>query len=154
MRWEGEKMISQGGGEGANIQRVVPFLGVRDMRASLQFYVNGLGFTLVKRWEPDGQIRWGWLERGGAALMLQEFWQDGSHEGAPEGVLGAGMCLYFICQDAIALYHELRGRGIDASTPFVGNGMWVTGITDPDGYRLYFESQTDAPEETVFARDE
>jgi hypothetical protein len=26
--------------------------------------------------------------------------------------------------------------------------MWVTSLTDPDGYRLFFESDTDVPEET------
>ncbi len=26
--------------------------------------------------------------------------------------------------------------------------MWVTSMTDLDGYQLYFESVTDAPEET------
>ena len=26
--------------------------------------------------------------------------------------------------------------------------MWVTGLSDPDGYRLYFESATDTPEDT------
>jgi lactoylglutathione lyase len=57
----------------------------------------------------------------------------------------------FICRDAIALWREFTSRGVDARRPFVGNGMWVTGITDPDGYELYFESKTDVPEETVFA---
>jgi hypothetical protein len=31
--------------------------------------------------------------------------------------------------------------------------MWVTQVTDPDGYELYFESPTDAPEETEFSED-
>jgi hypothetical protein len=26
--------------------------------------------------------------------------------------------------------------------------MWVTGVADPDGYQLYFESPTDAAEES------
>ena len=26
--------------------------------------------------------------------------------------------------------------------------MWVTGLSDADGYRLYFESPTDTPEDT------
>jgi len=26
--------------------------------------------------------------------------------------------------------------------------MWVTSLTDPDGYRLEFESLTDVPEDT------
>ena len=46
---------------------------------------------------------------------------------------------------------EVRSRGIQASTPFVGNGMWVTSLSDPDGYRIEFESYTDVPEETEFS---
>jgi hypothetical protein len=30
--------------------------------------------------------------------------------------------------------------------------MWVTSLSDPDGYRLDFESDTDAPEDTEFFR--
>ena len=40
---------------------------------------------------------------------------------------------------------------MEASEPFVGNNMWVTGLTDPDGYKLYFESPTDVPEETKYS---
>jgi lactoylglutathione lyase len=48
----------------------------------------------------------------------------------------------------VALYREFIYRGVEASEPSVGNSMWVTGLSDPDGYRLEFESPTDAPEET------
>ena len=41
--------------------------------------------------------------------------------------------------------------GIKAQRPFVGNGLWVTNVSDPDGYRLSFESPTDAPEETEYS---
>jgi hypothetical protein len=58
---------------------------------------------------------------------------------------------YFICEDAIAIYKELKSRGIQASEPQVGNGMWVNGLSDPDGYRLLFESATATPEETQFS---
>jgi hypothetical protein len=31
--------------------------------------------------------------------------------------------------------------------------MWVTILTDPDGYKLDFESPTNVPEETVYSDD-
>ena len=40
------------------------------------------------------------------------------------------------------------------STPFVGNGMWVTSVTDRDGYRLEFESEAETPEEAVYSESE
>ena len=47
-------------------------------------------------------------------------------------------------RDAIA-------RGLNTQRPFVGNRMWVTILTDPDGYKLDFESPTDAPEESLYS---
>jgi lactoylglutathione lyase len=49
----------------------------------------------------------------------------------------------------VKLWRDFTSRGIPAERPFVGNGMWVTQVSDPDGYDLLFESETDAPEETV-----
>ena len=132
-----------------NITQAVPFFGVRDMEASLRFYVDGLGAVMTLNWMPEGKIRWCWLELGGAAVMLQEY-RPGF---VPDGKFGLAMSICFLCKDAIAYYKELRSRGIEAKRPFVGNGMWVTGLTDPDGYRLFFESLTDAEEESVHDGD-
>ena len=101
--------------------------------------------------DDEGKLRWCWLQRGGAALMLQEFRTEGHDSWTPEGKVGEGVSVCFICEDALAIYHEVSARGIQASKPFVGNGMWVTSLSDPDGYRLEFESDTDAPEETEYS---
>src|SRR5690349_12248778 len=118
------------------------------MERSLRYYVEGLGFTTKHKWVVDGKVRWCWLALGGAALMLQEFRTEGHDSWAPAGRVGEGVSLYFICEDALAICAEIRARGIEASEPQVGNGMWVTGLSDPDGYRLFFESATDTPDET------
>jgi len=131
-----------------NVTQVVPFLGVSDMERSIRYYIDGLGFSMTHSWIVEGKLRWCWLALGGAALMLQEFWKDGHHPGQPEGKLGQGVSLNFQCEDALAIYHAVRSRGIEASEPQVGNALWVTGLSDPDGYRLYFGSPTDTPEET------
>jgi hypothetical protein len=133
-----------------NVRQAVPFFGVTDIDTSLRFYVDGLGFALTRTWTPEGRIRWCWLELGRAALMLQEYWKDGKPGGAPAGPLGQGVSVCFMCTDAIAIYHEARARGLAPSRPFVGNGLWVTTLTDPDGYRIDFESPTDVPEDTEY----
>ncbi len=137
---------------GARVRQAVPFFGVTDMEASLRFYVEGLGFEIKHRWipkaaerNPEGRMRWCWLQLGDAALMLQEYLP----EHRPKERLGLGTSVCFMCEDALALYREFTSRGILARRrPFVGNRLWVVPLTDPDGYRLDFESPTDAPEET------
>ena len=124
-----------------NVKEVVPFLSVSSMERSIRFYIDGLGFTMKHKWTPDGQLRWCWLTLGGASLMLQEFLN------VPPPVPG-GINLTFTCDDAIAIYHDYRSRGLDPSEPEVGNGLWVTQVTDPDGFKLFFESPTDVAEDT------
>lgn len=130
----------------ANVEKAVPFFGVTNMETSLRYYIDGLGFEMKNKWVVDGRVRWCWLECGGASLMLQEFRKDN----IPAGKLGEGMSVCFMCKDALAFYREVKARGIEARRPFVGNGLWVTGLTDPDGYMVVFESPTDAPEESEY----
>ena len=137
----------------ANVKQSVPFFRVSSMESSLRFYVDGLGFEMTHKWVPDGSVRWCWLQRGGAALMLQDFRRDDGTQWTPNGALGLGVSVMFTCRDALAIYREAIGKGLDASRPFVGNGMWVTQLRDPDGYEIGFESLTDVPEETVFEDD-
>lgn len=134
-----------------NVKQAVPFFGVTDIEASLRFYVDGLGFAISNHWSPEGRIRWCWLQLGDAALMLQEYWKDGRPGGVPEGLLGQGVSVCFMCDDALEIYHDLISKGIPASRPFVGNGLWVTSVRDPDGYRVDFESPTDVEEDTVYS---
>jgi len=129
----------------ANVQQAVPFFMVTNIEASVRYYVDGLGFEMKNSWTPEGKLQWCWLENGGAALMLQEL------RVPPKGIVGEGVSICFTCNDALAIYREVTGRGVEAAKPFVGNGMWVTSLRDPDGYRLDFESRTDVPEETVFS---
>lgn len=135
---------------GPNVQQTVPLLAVADMAASVKFYVDGLGFAINRRWDDQGMLRWCRIELGGAALMLQEFAKEGHDSWRPEGKVGEGMTLYFVGTDALAIHRAARARGLVPTVPVVENGMWVTRFEDPDGYRLAFESATDAPEETVF----
>jgi len=136
-----------------NVKQAVPFFGVTNMESSLRFYVDGLGFKMKRWWIPDrdehypvdAKIRWCWLELGDAAIMLQEF----PPQNRPEETLGTGASVCFMCEDALALYREFKSRQIQPrKRPFVGNGLWVVPVTDPDGYRIEFESTTNAPEES------
>jgi|SRR5579884_419511 len=143
----------------ANVKHAVPFFGVTDMSASLRFYVDGLGFSIKRQWVPegdkhypsDGKIRWCWLELGDAAIMLQEF----SPQHVAKEALGEGVSVVFMCDDSLALYRDFRSRGVEVrKRPFVGNGLWVVPVSDPDGYRMEFSSPTDDPEESELQDNE
>src|SRR5205814_7678690 len=127
-----------------------PYTTLFRSEKSLRYYLDGLGFVMKNKWTPDGKIRWCWLEIGEAALLLQEFWRERPDAEVPTERLGVGVSICFTSRDALAIYRELKSRGVDAERPFVGNRMWVTEVTDPDGYKLLFESPTDAPEESEY----
>ena len=130
------------------VNRVVPFFAVKEMQKSLAFYLDGLGFEMEGKWVDEGVIRWCSLQIGNAELMLQEFRTEGHDSRQFSANRGEGVSLFFFCDDAVGYYKDLKSRGVDASEPQVGNRMWVTSVSDPDGYNLSFESQTDVPEET------
>jgi lactoylglutathione lyase len=134
-----------------NVEKAVPFFWVRDIRKSLDFYVDGLGFKITNQWIDEGTLRWCWLELGTAAMMLQEYSPERPPRNVTDHVVGAGVSICFTCKDALTIYRELKARGVVAKRPFVGNSMWVTEVTDPDGYHLLFESPTDVAEETEYS---
>jgi lactoylglutathione lyase len=128
-----------------NLKLAVPFFMVSNMEASLKFYTEGLGFKLTKQWEPRGTIEWCWVERDGVAIMLQE-----PRKPTPSVEKGTGITICIQCADALSLFLEFRGKGIEVPEPFVGNNMWVFQVKDPDGYRVEFESNTEVSEETKY----
>jgi catechol 2,3-dioxygenase-like lactoylglutathione lyase family enzyme len=136
-----------------NVKQAIPFFAVSNIEASLRFYIDGLGFEMTNKWIDEGKLRWCWLQLGNAALMLQEFRRAGYDSWVPAAKVGEGVTICFLCEDALAIYRELVSRGINASRPFVGNHMWVTSVSDPDGYKLEFESPTDTPEETSYSEE-
>jgi lactoylglutathione lyase len=129
-----------------NVKQAVPFFMVTDMVATLNFYIEKLGFTIKNKWEPGGHIEWCWLQLDNASVMLQQYKQIPSDE-----KLGEGVSVYFICEDALITYHQVMLKGLSIPEPFVGNNMWVVSLKDPDGYKIYFESPTAVPEETMYS---
>ena len=123
--------------------KLVPMLSVDDIEKTVNYYVDGLGFRKKSEWIKDGRLRWCMLEyEGGAAIMAQEH----DPESGPEGKRGDGMTMYVMCDDAPSFYKMVIGRGIEANETFIGNGMHVVDLIDPDGYRISFESPTDEPD--------
>jgi uncharacterized glyoxalase superfamily protein PhnB len=122
-----------------SLTELVPLLFVDDIRQSAAFYCERLGFEMSEKWEPEGRLAWCCLRRGGAAVMLQQGDQD---EGPTEG-RGRGVGFFFVCDDADALYEELRMSGLTLEPPKMAfYGMNQLYLKDPDGYELCFQNPT------------
>ncbi len=114
-----------------------PVLHVRDVEASLRFYMNQLGFTSAWRYEEDGRAAVAQVDRQGCALILSSHW--------PEKI---GKGLMFISlnvepatrEGAIAALDALRAE-LEARGAAVKDGSWgyrLLVVDDPDGNQLFF----------------
>jgi uncharacterized glyoxalase superfamily protein PhnB len=114
-----------------------PVLHVRDVEASLHFYVDRLGFTSPWRFEEDGRVHVAQVERQGCALILADTW--------PEKI---GKGLMFISLNVEQATREAAIRAVDglraeleAKSVPVKEGSWgyrLLVVDDPDGNQLFF----------------
>src|ERR1700730_14864884 len=114
-----------------------PVLHVKDVEASLRFYVNRLGFTSPWRYEEDGSAHVGQVERQGCALNLGHTW--------PEEI-GKGLMFISLTVEpetreaAIAALDALRAE-LEAKAVPVKEGSWgyrLLVVDDHDGNQLFF----------------
>jgi uncharacterized glyoxalase superfamily protein PhnB len=121
------------------VREVASLLFVRDIIASVAFYRDKLGFTQTAAWEPDGKLAWCRMQRGAAAIMLQ---QDCPDEDGPAEGRGRGVVFYFNCDDADKMHADFIARGLKLSAPATAfYGMRQVSLNDPDGYSLCFQSE-------------
>ncbi len=124
----------------AVVRKLCPLLFVQDINRSIEFYRDKIGFKMANQAETRGKVFWCWLERDGAAIMLQ---QAGEEDGPAEG-RGSGVVFYFICDDAEAMFAELTSRGLQLKLPKVAYyGMKQLFVPEPDGYSICFESEVE-----------
>lgn len=126
------------------VRRVCTLLQVFDMRASVRFYRDVLGFAVVETSERDGdRFDWGLLRLGEAEVMLNTAYEQDSRPPAPDAGRMQGhrdTCLYFDCPDVDAACRHLKGQGIEVGDPTIAPyGMKQLYVSDPDGYQLCFQ---------------
>jgi catechol 2,3-dioxygenase-like lactoylglutathione lyase family enzyme len=117
-----------------------PVLHVRDVDASLLFYIDRLGFTSPWRYDEDGRAYVAQVERQGCALILADTW--------PEKI---GKGLLFISLNAeperqVTALNALRAE-LEAKDVPVKEGSWgyrLLVVDDPDGNQLFFNYPKEA----------
>jgi len=122
---------------------VTALFQVFDMRKSVAFYCDTLGFELLQKHEPDGHLYWAQLKLGGAMVMLNSMYEDEDRPPAPDperSGMHKDTTLYFACPDVDQAYEHLRAKGADVKPPQVAYyGMKQLYLSDPDGYMLCFQ---------------
>jgi catechol 2,3-dioxygenase-like lactoylglutathione lyase family enzyme len=118
-----------------------PVLHVKDVEASLGFYVHRLGFTSLWRHNEDGKADVAQVDRQGCALILADSW--------PEKI---GKGLMFISlnvepETQVAALDALRAEFEAKSVP-VKEGWWgyrLLVVDDLDGNQLFFNYPNETP---------
>jgi uncharacterized glyoxalase superfamily protein PhnB len=104
-------------------------LAVHDARACARFFVEGLGFRVVR--EPEG---WVFVAKDGCMVMLGECPGDmRASELGCHSYFG-----YLRVDDVDGYFAEVKGRGVDlASAPADKPwGMREFGLRTPEGHRI------------------
>ena len=122
-----------------------PVLHVKDVEASLLFYVNRLGFMNPWRYDDEGRVHVAQVERQGCALILADTWPEKIGKGLMFISLNVSMNDTVNDESATrkaavaaldALRAELESKGV-----LVKDGSWgyrLLVVDDPDGNQLFF----------------
>ena len=102
---------------------------VRDVDASIRFYVDKLGFTLNMRYEKEGRALVAGVSHGdGCALLLTSQWSDR---------VGLGIIYAAFDRDEFdALRADLEARHVAIKDGWWGKQMLI--VEDGDGNQIYF----------------
>ena len=119
-----------------------PILNVKDVEASLRFYVDKLGFTSPWRYDEDGKAHVAQVDRQGAPLILADTW--------PEKI---GQAQIFISLNVEPPTHEAATAALDSLRSelekkgvTVKDGSWgyrLLVVEDLDGNQLSFNYPAD-----------
>lgn len=121
-----------------------PILHVTDVDASIDFYVNVLGFTSPWRFDDQGRARVAQVDRQGCALIL-------ANNLAPEKI-GKGVMFISLNVEpsthaaAVAALDALRAE-LEARGAPVREGSWgyrLLVVDDLDGNQLFFNYPSEA----------
>lgn len=124
-------------------ESAVPIFNVKNVPASIAYYVEKLGFR--KEWDWGAPATFACVHRDEVRIFLC---QDGQGSG--------GMWLSVFVQDVDSLYEDYRQKGVvirQAPTDFPW-GVREMNVEDPDGHRLRIGSDASGPGDDVPLNEE
>jgi catechol 2,3-dioxygenase-like lactoylglutathione lyase family enzyme len=128
-----------------------PILCVRDVEASLRFYVDQLGFTSPWRYDEGGRAHVAQVDRQGCALILADTWPENIGKGLMFISLNVEQETREAAATALdALRAELEAKGVPVKEGSWGYRLLV--VDDPDGNQLFLNYPSENGSGTI-ARD-
>jgi uncharacterized glyoxalase superfamily protein PhnB len=115
-----------------------PLLAVRNMKETIEFYMNTLGFKMGMAFPDADNPEYADLSKDGMVLM---FIPAKDHGIGSREKLGTGVYLYMeIDGDIDEYYAELKGKGVKMVTDIKDQpyGVRDFSIEDINGYKLAF----------------
>jgi catechol 2,3-dioxygenase-like lactoylglutathione lyase family enzyme len=123
-----------------------PILNVKDVEASLRFYIDQLGFSSPWRYGEDHTAHVAQVDRQGCALILTRSWPERTGKGLMFISLNAEPETQVAALDT--LRSELESKGVPVKEGSWGYRLLV--VEDLDGNQLLFNY----PTETVASKAE
>jgi len=128
------------------LKNLIPMLNVSDIRRSLDFYRQVLGFEVVSPEDKVEEWQWATIRSGDTELMLSQSEADLGlvkpidlkHDASWPTIF------YFYPDDVVGLHASVREQGYDR-TPLEVTfyGMREFSMQDPDGHVLSFGQDAD-----------
>lgn len=124
-----------------------PVLHVKDVEASLRFYMDRLGFTSPWRYDDKGKARVAQVDRTSCALILCDMWPEKIGKGLMFISLNADPPTPQAQSAAVdALRAEFEARGVAVKDGSWGYRLLV--VDDPDGNQLFFNYPSEKSSKT------
>jgi len=122
-----------------NLTSISPFFIVKDLQASIAYYVDRLGFQLDFQ-GPAGDPFYGRVSRDDIGIMLKAILPDVLPRPNRTRHEWARWDAYIYTLNPDVLFDEFRQRGASfvKELSFIDDGLWGFEVTDADGYVLAF----------------
>ena len=123
----------------ANLTYVAPFFIVADLKVSVSFYVDKLGFE-IRYIGPEDDPFWAMVGRDQISIMLKAIAPDIKPVPNHTRHEWARLDAYISATDPDALFEEYSSRDITFHRPIENDGDGLRGfeVADADGYILFF----------------